>query len=303
MIRSSGKLAFACFLCLLVLIIYRHDALDSLLRRPIIPVIPQLVWQVFLDAGGPPGDLKAARESWSILNPDHELILVDQSGVSAQLDQYLKTRPHLQHVLNASVPFVLRAAILRYLLLASYGGVYSDIDVTALQPTSTWIPHEFKSAARLVVGIEYDQLDWDERWPRTIHSVQLCQWTIMVVPDHKVLWTVTERAAYALVDLADKQGTDLSNLDLSDNQIVMSTTGPVVWTAVILEYLRKHFRADLQYRDLSNVTEPTLFHDVLILPINAFGTGQEHSGSVRDGSPDALVRHAWRGSWLVKDHS
>ena len=43
------------------------------------------------------------------------------------------------------------------------------------------------------------------------------------------------------------------------------------------------------------------FLTVLILPINAFGSGQAHSNS---GSPEentALVQHLFRGSWKV-DH-
>ena len=42
-------------------------------------------------------------------------------------------------------------------------------------------------------------------------------------------------------------------------------------------------------------------HTVLILPINAFGSGQGHSKS---GSPDentALVQHLFKGSWKA-DH-
>ncbi|KAK5083383.1 hypothetical protein LTR70_008261 [Exophiala xenobiotica] len=118
----------------------------------------------------------------------------------------------------------------------------------------------------------------------------------MAAPGHEVLRTVVDRAAYAAMDLADKESSDLSGLGLGE---VIATTGPGIWTAVILEYLRKKLRPDLQYRDFSNITEPTLFDDILVLPINAFATGQEHSGSIRAGSPDALARHAFRGSWKV----
>ena len=265
------------------------------------PPIPRLIWQIFLDPAGPLGDLKPARQSWSSLNPDHALTLIDESEVAFWIGNMLKHRPHLESVLHESTPLVLRADILPYILLAQYGGVYTDVDVQALKPISTWVPEEHKESTRLVVGIEYDRLGWDGRWPTLEHSVQLCQWTIMAAANHEVLWTVVDRAAYAVLDLADKQLTSLSGLDLADNQVVISTTGPGMWTAVIMGYLRKNFRADLRFGDLSNITQPTLFHDVLVLPINFLGTRQLHSGSIREGGPDALVRHRFKGSWKEDD--
>lgn len=289
-----------CLTTVVLLLHDRHLLKDFFEPRRIQP-IPKLIWQIFLDPRGPPGDLKLARQSWSNLNPDHALTLIDQSEASFWLDGFLKDQPHLRRVLNNSTPLVFRADILRYIFLAQFGGVYSDVDVTALKPISTWIPEEFQGLANLVVGIEYDQLDWDGRWPGLEHSTQFCQWTVMAAPGHEVLRTVVDRAAYAVMDLADRQSSDLSSLDLGDNQVVISTTGPGIWTAVILEYLRKKLRPDLQYRDFSNITEPTLVDDILVLPINAFATGQEHSGSIHAGSPDALVKHAFRGSWKEDD--
>jgi len=300
--RRRPLIFFLFLFCLttVVLLLHNAESLKDFFKPKSIPLIPRLIWQIFLDPRGPPGDLKLARQSWSNLNPDHALTLIDQPEASFWLDDFLKDQPHLRRVLNSSTPLVFRADILRYIFLAQFGGVYSDVDVTALKPISTWIPEEFQGLANLVVGIEYAQLD-SGRWPSLEHSMQFCQWTVMAAPGHEVLRTVVDRAAYAAMDLADKQSSDLSSIGLGDNQVVISTTGPGIWTAVILEYLRKKLRPDLQYRDFSNITEPTLFDDILVLPINAFATGQEHSGSIRAGSPDALASHAFRGSWKVDD--
>ena len=43
------------------------------------------------------------------------------------------------------------------------------------------------------------------------------------------------------------------------------------------------------------------FPTVLILPINAFGSGQAHSNSGSPEDPTALVHHLFKGSWKA-DH-
>lgn len=52
---------------------------------------------------------------------------------------------------------------------------------------------------------------------------------------------------------------------------------------------------------MSRLEEPRLFGDILILQIGGFGTGQPHSGSLKDGKAEtALVEHTFSMS-LGKD--
>ena len=54
---------------------------------------------------------------------------------------------------------ILKADFFRYLILLARGGVYADIDTTALKPAMEWLPGGFKaSTVGLVVGIEADQI-------------------------------------------------------------------------------------------------------------------------------------------------
>lgn len=54
----------------------------------------------------------------------------------------------------------------------------------------------------------------------------------------------------------------------------------------------------LDYRNVSALKQPTLFGDILILPIDRFGTGQPHSGSLKGGKAEAaLVEHSFSMSW------
>ena len=57
-------------------------------------------------------------------------------------------------------------------------------------------------------------------------------------------------------------------------------------------------RANEVLRDeVSNLVEPYQIGDVLILPINAFGSGQLHSESKQPDECDPLVVHSFAGSW------
>lgn len=52
----------------------------------------------------------------------------------------------------------------------------------------------------------------------------------------------------------------------------------------------------MSLRQLSNMTEPRLIGDVLVLTMDGFGMGQDHSHSTNDGSlPDAaLLKYNFR---------
>jgi alpha 1,6-mannosyltransferase len=79
----------------------------------------------------------------------------------------------------------------------------------------------------------------------------------------------------------------------------MNSTGPAAWTDVVFEVLQEHNRNLNTSKDLSFMTEPRLYGDVLVLTIDGFGTGQPHSNSTNNGSiPEAaLMKHLFRGSW------
>lgn len=265
--------------------------------------IPNLVWQVYMDPTGAPENFYPMMHSWQELNPEHHYTLLDQQSVDSMRDELVKDYPHIYAALSHSTLLVFRSDVLRYALLAMYGGVYADIDVNARKPISSWIPPHLADKARVVVGIEYDALNGTSEFP---HSVTFCQWTMMTAPNHEIMWSAASTSAYAVLDHKDRlRYKDLGpvNTGMPFRTLVVETTGPIQFTNVVLGYLRKHYDPTLTYGNFSGITEPTLFHDVLILPINAFGTGQEHSGSIREGSPDALIQHTWAGSWVHFDDS
>jgi mannosyltransferase OCH1-like enzyme len=181
---------------------------------------------------------------------------------------------------------VARADIFRYLILHRIGGLYTDIDTTALRPLHTWIPPEFnQSKINLVVGVEVDEpnirdptaiLNWG--WASNFH---ICQYTILARPQHPVLSSALKLTIENLEKLAMQRKTSIKQLKLSKVDVVRQT-GPGPFTKAVLSYLQ------VKPKDLHGLTKPKQVKDVLVLPITAFGPNQRHSNSGRSDDP----RHA-----------
>ena len=183
------------------------------------------------------------------------------------------------------------------MLLESEGGVYSDLDVACKRPFVEWIPEELKSQVRVVIGIEYDQRD-DEPYDGMTAPLQFCQWTMASAPGHPIVQKAVTRVIDALHALAAKNQTTIAELNPLDDEVIPAT-GPVVWTHAIMDALAEIMGASVGYENFTKMTEPRLVGDVLVLPVDGFGTGQPHSGASRaEVDPStAMVRHLWKGSW------
>ena len=270
-------------------------------RAPSDRSIPHKIWQVYFS----PQDQQLDRQifhdtsSWLAQNPDYTYTLFGSRGANDYVTTYYAHRQDIVSAFSALNTPVLRSDFLRYLILANEGGTYSDIDTVVQKPIDEWIPAQYKDRTRAIVGIEYDQRGDAERWSGLVFPLQFCQWTVSVAPGHPLLNDMIERVLKQLNSLAAKQRTVLSALKPTDGD-VGNTTGPVAWTEAVFENIKASSPQVSSWRDLSNMTEPRLYGDILVLPINGFGAGQPHSGSIRDGpAPEALVRHGFRGSWKL----
>ena len=188
---------------------------------------------------------------------------------------------------------IVKADFIRYLAMLAEGGVYSDMDTTNYKPMKDWIPEPLRGETiNAIVGIEYD----DNTYPMFVRPISFCQWTLMSKPKHPIFEAAVSRVMYHLEFLARVQRTTLGGLKLSKNE-VLEATGPGTFTDAVMEVLRDRVGGDLTYQDFHNMQEPTLFGDVLVLPINAFGFGQKHSHSNDPNYGDILVRHHFGRSW------
>lgn len=194
----------------------------------------------------------------------------------------------------------MKSDLLRYLVLYIAGGVYTDTDTTPLRPIDDWVP-DGVNGVKLVVGPEFDRGDDGLPWADIPHWLQLSQWTLAAAPGHPVLRAMIDGVLRSVARLEAKYGVGLERPHPSSLD-VMKSTGPAAWTDVVMAHLRRHDASLTSTHGLSAALDghgPRLLGDVLVLDIDGFGMGQDHSHSTNDGSVPggALARHWFRGSW------
>lgn len=260
-------------------------------------------WKVGPDSGEFPEEWRPAEASWTELHPSfvHEVI-TDAVAVHL-IRHFYASIPEVQEAYEALPAPVLKADFFRYLILLARGGIYSDIDTTALKSAVEWVPTEVpRSSYGLVVGIEADpdRPDWHDWYSRRI---QFCQWTIQSKPGHPVLVdivaTITEEALRR-----KKEGEfDKNNLKAVMKNVV-ELTGPALWTDMIFKFFNNPeffdmstSKGNITWHQFTGITQAKKVGDVVVLPITGFspGVGQMGAGELDD--PMAFVHHSFEGSW------
>lgn len=258
-------------------------------------LIPPKVWQTSKDPI-PMLDEKtwSIIKSWTNHNPQyrHELLTSDIS------DTYVREKfPEDHEIKDAFLALrasILRADLIRYLVLYADGGIYNDIDVKCLKPVKDWLPSLLSKKASIIVGIEVDTESKDGS-----HKLGFASWTIMAKPRHPAMEHVVRSVITNLNALAESQKTDIANVTVKYDDVI-GTTGPRAFTQALLGYLSQVTGTTVNYLNFTGITEPTLMEDIVVLPINSFGSGQGHSGSGSPNDESALAQHLWMGSWKKK---
>jgi alpha 1,6-mannosyltransferase len=234
--------------------------------------------------------------SWTELHPGfvHEVI-TDQVA------------PHLLRVLYAPVPEVLeayhalpepvlKADFFRYLILFARGGIYSDIDTSALKSALEWIPDSVpKESIGLVVGIEADpdRPDWADWYSRRI---QFCQWTIQSKPGHPVLRDLITRITKETLKRKEE------GVFITKKKSVVEFTGPAVFTDTVFDYFNdhrffdmSHSQGNITWANFTGMENPKKVGDVIVLPITSFSPGVQQMNAKDINDPMAFVHHKFEG--------
>jgi len=220
-------------------------------------------------------------ESWQIQTPSlrHE-ILTDGSGDQYMREQYADYPELLNLYLSLHVP-ILKADLLRQLILYNEGGIWSDLDVTCNAPIDTWIPEQYRNRTNLVVGLEFD-------------GSQFASWTVMAKARTSHIATVLRYIVSQLEKSAIDYNTTISGLTMQTISDVVDVTGPKAMTRGIIQSLERETGLPVGRPNISNLHEPVLLQDVLVLPNAAFAATQ--AGFPTDRGP-YLVEHHYAGSW------
>ncbi|KAF2868163.1 nucleotide-diphospho-sugar transferase [Massariosphaeria phaeospora] len=262
---------------------------------------PAFIWQTWKytpSQGEFSEEFRESEASWTVHHPTfvHEVIT---DNVAVHLIRHLYASvPEVLEAYHALPLPVLKADFFRYLILLARGGIYSDIDTTALKSAADWIPHDVKSNSYgMVIGIEADpdRPDWADWYSRRI---QFCQWTIQSKPGHPVLIEVV--ANITKETLQRKAEHRLTK----DHKGIIEFTGPAVWTDTIFSFFNNPDYFDLSsgkgnvtWEHFTGMKEPKKIGDVIVLPITSFSPGVKTMGAGEEDDPMAFVKHNFEGTW------
>ncbi|KAG8162607.1 hypothetical protein KVR01_008372 [Diaporthe batatas] len=252
--------------------------------------IPKKIWYK-LGPRGLTAQVQAWADSCIQQNPEYEhKFMTDELSDAWVAEHFSDHHEVAEAYLNLTVP-ILKADILRYLLLFVEGGVYNDLDVTCHVPIDSWIPAEYQANASLVVGWEFD-VGWGENIVR-----EFATWTILSKPASPHIWALIENIIQLLDDKTKQLNLEsvgqLTPITVGD---VVDTTGPRIFTKSILESLERNTQAPVDKDSIKNLLHPKMVGDVLILPGYSFAAGSNHYSAEQPIQPP-LVTHHGAGTW------
>ncbi len=99
--------------------------------------------------------------TWTAKNPGHRYeVLTDNNAlyyVETHFGPNGLNRPDIVEMYRSLTAKIIKADLLRYLVMYVEGGLYADIDVEALKPIDRFIPNHYDDASiDMVIGVEID---------------------------------------------------------------------------------------------------------------------------------------------------
>ncbi|KAJ5167509.1 uncharacterized protein N7482_006290 [Penicillium canariense] len=302
------------------------------------------LWQIML--GQDPSAEKRGDDSLDFeeKNSEWKYSLVTTEWAEEFVTITLSSIPGLASLYYSYPHHVLRADLLRYLILWYFGGYYADTDIfpaTSIKQCPSLRESVFQTEnpdVSLVVGIEIDEPFASSRKMRDWHWVRsygFIQYT-MYAPRR---FSPLLREVIVRVLSHTQRHLDESNIFLGARYNELTTleiTGPGVFTDAILDVLSDTLpaihplvsgsvEADADLGDLippssanplERVTWAPFYRlkkplcvegsearpgkqlgGLCVLPVNAWGNGQRHSGSENFQSSHACVNHRFGGTW------
>ncbi|KAL5116268.1 hypothetical protein ACEQ8H_005826 [Pleosporales sp. CAS-2024a] len=254
--------------------------------------IPRKLWYKM----GPHGvseEIRGWTKTCIDLNPGYEVDWMTEESGDNMVKRVFASRPELvQDFLAIQVPIV-KADILRYVMLYDQGGVWSDLDVSCEGiPIDKWIPEEYKNKVDLVVGWEFDY-GWEGNYVR-----QFTSWTIMARKGSPHLLQTIDDTFEALHQKANENHVSVGNVTMKMMGDVVDFSGPRRLTFAIYKSLSKQLKREVVEGDMSKLLQPKLVGDVLALPGRSFAASTNRYTPEEEAKmPPKLVIHHYAGSW------
>lgn len=235
--------------------------------------------------------------TWTDKNPHHRReLLTDESAETFVRAKFSVTRPDLVELYESIPIAILRADLLRYLMVLADGGIWSDLDATCEKEVSEWVPAEYRDKEiDMIVGLEFD-MGWQGEGTQV--ASQFCNWVFAARPSSRHLQAVVDAVADTLRKIAADNNIPMQKLQLEMLSDVVDVTGPKIMTIWVLHSLSNALGRQVDDREFHNIKQPKLIGDLLIMPGKSFAAAQN---GYPDDQSDELVSHHYWGSWKDDD--
>lgn len=272
-------------------------------RAPPLPgsTFPQKIWQTWKTDPLMFGIRDTVRAmTWLEKNPHMRYEVITDGSDLTYIEHHFGpegfNRPDIVDFYRSINLPIIKADLLRYMIMYAEGGIYADIDVEAIKPFHRFFPerHDEKDFD-LIVGVEVDEPTFRDHPILGQKSQSFCQWTIISKPQQPVMLRLVENIMTWMKKIAKQQRVPLSEVELDFDQ-VLTGTGPSAFTKAIMAEMNKQSSKKVTWDTFHDMDESKVVGRVLVLTVEAFCAGQGHSNSGNHGSQRALVKHHYHAS-------
>ncbi|KHN93948.1 initiation-specific alpha-1,6-mannosyltransferase [Metarhizium album ARSEF 1941] len=263
---------------------------------------PQKIWQTWKIDPLLFGITETARAmTWVKQNPQMRYEVITDASDLTYVEQHFGPdgldRPDIVDFYRRVNLRIVKADLLRYMILYAEGGIYADIDVEAIKPFHRFIPERYNERDYdLIVGVEVDMPRFRDHRILGPKSQSFCQWTVVSRARHPVMLRLIESIMRWFKAEARRQRVPIDKVELDFDQVITGT-GPSAFTAAVLAEMNKATKGPrVTWDDFHDMDESKVVGRVLVLTVEAFCAGQGHSDSGNHGSRGALVKHHYHAS-------
>ena len=268
---------------------------------------PQKIWQTWKVDPLMFGIIETSRAmTWVNQNPEMRYEVITDNNDMTYVEQHFGpagfNRPDIVDFYRNVNLRIIKADLLRYMVLYAEGGVYADIDAEAIKPFHRFVPERHNELDYdLIIGVEVDMPEFRNHPILGQKSQSFCQWTIVSRAQHPVMLRLIEGIMKWYKGIAKKQRVPISKVSLDFDQVITGT-GPSAFTAAVLQEMNRVTAGPkVTWDDFHSLGESKVVGRVLVLTVEAFCAGQGHSDSGNHGSRGALVKHHYHASnWPSK---
>ncbi|KEF57747.1 uncharacterized protein A1O9_05667 [Exophiala aquamarina CBS 119918] len=294
-------------LVIIMVFVLFHKLFGTRSYRPVGGEFPRKIWQTWkTDAAGlDPKDAARVR-TWTRKNPMHRYeLLTDENSLSYVKHHFGPTgldRPDIVHVYQTLNAKIIKADLLRYLVMYVEGGLYADIDVECLKPIELFVPNRYnEKELDLVVGVETDMPEFKDHPILGQKAQSLVQWTFMGKPRLSVMMRLIENIIEWLDRVSKQQGKPISDIKLDFDDVLVGT-GPSAFTTAILTEMSVQTGREVTWNEFHGILDSKVVAGILVLTAEAFAAGTGHSDSGTHAGKGALVRHHFHASSWPTNH-